>query len=107
MTTKNDQVAATTAAGAVGVARQRNTPVEYIIQVIKDALKLDSGTMARIYEAMHEDRFYLTVDGEEVFMTVGPVECNREGYADISLTATEAIALAIRLIKHAVEIEKV
>jgi DNA-binding transcriptional regulator YhcF (GntR family) len=71
---------------------------------IIDMLKLDPGTVARIYESMRDDRFVMNREGEEIIMTVGPVECDSEGYADIALTAAEAIALAIRLIRHVSEL---
>ncbi len=107
MQTKNRNETAVVAVGGPGAAQQQNAPIEYIIQTIIDKLKLDHKTVARIYEHMHDDRFTMAIEGEEIFMTVGPVECDSEGYADIALTPAEAIALALRLIKHAIELTTV
>jgi hypothetical protein len=70
-------------------------------------LGLDSETAARIYESMHDDRFALMKEGEEIIMTVGPVECDGESYADVALTVAETIALAIRLINYATELLRI
>jgi len=85
----------------------QHLPIEQIIKQITAMLGLDSKTVARIYETIHDDRFTMNTEGEEIIMTVGPVECDNEGYADIALTSAEAIALAIRLIKHATELLRI
>ena len=74
---------------------------------IIDMLKLDAKMRERIRENIDDDRFVMKIEGEEIFMTIGPIECDREGYADIALTAAEAIALAIRLIKKATELLRI
>ena len=79
-------------------------PTEQIIQTIKDMLKLDPKTTTYIYESLRDDRFTMNTEGEEIIMTIGPVDCDSEGYVDIALTPSEAIALAIRLIKYATEL---
>jgi hypothetical protein len=79
-------------------------PTEQIIQTIKDMLKLDPKTTTYIYESLRDDRFTMNTEGEEIIMTIGPVECDSESYVDIALTPSEAIALAIRLIKYATEL---
>jgi hypothetical protein len=82
---------------------QTQTPQKIPVETIINMLGLDSKTVARIYESIHDDRFIFRGEGEEIIMTVGPIECDSEGYADVALTAAEAIALAIRLIKYATE----
>jgi len=79
---------------------------EQIMEQIIDMLKLDAKMRERIRENIDDDRFVMKIEGEEIFMTIGPVECDQEGYADIAFTAAETIALAIRLIKKAVELVK-
>jgi len=71
---------------------------------IIDMLKLDAKTVTYVRERLNDDRFVMNTEGEEIIMTVGPVECNSEGYVDIALTPAEAIALAIRLIQHAIKL---
>jgi len=80
---------------------------EQIMRQIIDMLKLDADMRERIRESMGDDRFVMEIVGEEIITTIGPIECDREGYADIALTAAEAIALAIRLIKKATELAKI
>jgi uncharacterized protein YPO0396 len=92
---------------------------EQIMRQIIDMLKLDADMRERVREAVNDDRFVMEIDGEEIIMTIGPIECGHgpsttglvggtwEGYADVALTAAEAIALAIRLIKKATELAKI
>jgi hypothetical protein len=80
---------------------------EQIMEQIIDMLKLDTKMRERIRESMGDDRFVMEIAEEEIIMTIGPVECDREGYADIALTPAETIALAIRLIKKATELAKI
>jgi hypothetical protein len=77
---------------------------EQIMEQIIDMLKLDAGMREMIRENMGDDRFVMQIEGEEIVMTIGPIECSHEGRADIALTAAEAIALAVRLIKKAAEL---
>ena len=79
-------------------------PTEQIMRQIIDMLKLDAKTVTYVRERLNDDRFVMNTEGEEIIMTVGPVECNSEGYVDIALTPAEAIALAIRLIQHAIKL---
>jgi hypothetical protein len=80
---------------------------EQIMRQIIDMLKLDADMRERIRESMFDDRFVMEIVGEEIIMTIGPIEYDREGYADVALTTAEAIALAIRLIKKATELAKI
>jgi hypothetical protein len=95
MTTKNNQT-------------QTQTPhVEQIMKQIIDMLKLDTKTVTYVRESINDDRFIMNTEGEEIIMTVGPITCGDEGHVDIALTAAEAIALAIRLIRHATELLRI
>ena len=80
---------------------------EQIMEQIIDMLKLDADMREKIRENIDDDRFVITIEGEEIFMTIGPIECDQEGYADIALTAAEAIALAIRLLRKATELLRI
>jgi GGDEF domain-containing protein len=77
---------------------------EQIMRQIIDMLRLDTDMRKRIREKINDDRFVMRIEGEEIFVTIGPIECDQEGYTDIALTPAEAIALAIRLIKKATEL---
>jgi hypothetical protein len=79
-------------------------PIEQIMRQIIDMLKLDAKTATYVRERLNDDRFTINTEGEEIIMTIGPVECDTEGYVDIALTVAEAIALAIRLIQHAINL---
>jgi hypothetical protein len=74
---------------------------------IEETLKLDPRTVAYIYEHEREDKRFEFADiGEgEFFMRIGPVECVKQGeegcHAEVALTVSEAVALAIRLIRYA------
>jgi hypothetical protein len=85
----------------------QTSSVEQIMGQIIDMLKLDPGTVALMLSYMRDDRFVMSNEGQEIIMTVGPIECDDEGYADIALTAAEALALAIRLIRHASELLRI
>jgi hypothetical protein len=115
MATRNNKVAAGEAAGAVGGPGKRtaDAEVERVIDEVRakliEALKLDAKTAAYIYEDEREDNRFavdeITKEGE-IFIKIGPVECinDKDGsYTEVALTVSEAIALALRLIRYAAE----
>jgi hypothetical protein len=77
---------------------------------LEDMLKMDARIAYYIYENEKKDRRFsvVAVEGEEMIMRIGPAECvekSEDGcYVAVALTVSEAIALALRLIRHAAKI---
>ena len=114
MAQNNNMAAVSTAARALGgQPGNRMAPIEELIDEIRikliEALRLDGKTAAYIYENEREDTRFnvteITREGE-IFIKIGPVECaqGEDGYyTEVALTVSEAIALALRLIRYAAE----
>jgi len=100
-------------AGEVSAGAWQQNPVEMVNAIrlkIVEVLQLDQQTVARIYENEKEYRMFevVAVEDGEMFVKIGPSMCVEqyvdECYVEIALTVSEAIALALRLIRYAIDI---
>ena len=112
MPNQTETMPAVEAGGASAGAWQQN-PAEMVNAIrlkIVEVLQLDPQTVARIYENEKEYRMFevTAVEDEEMFVKIGPSMCveqyGDECYVEIALTVSEAIALALRLIRYAIDI---
>jgi hypothetical protein len=90
--------------------KNQTTPegvVNTIRSKLRELLELDVRTMAYVYQNEREDRRFEVVEisGDEFMLRIGPALCvektEDECYVEVALTVSEALALALKLIKYA------